>query len=852
MNLSVQKKSTSSLLPSTYSASTDGWANGLSADTSFANPKAVEDRFIGIVDYKEFLHNPPDMCAHAAGSVAEARYRKTLESRMGLGGSGLMLFHAGDLAPNFPRLDLNGGDYYPFSAGCAYRGDGITTMDGQLQLPSFNADLMTEVAQEPNDGFCTPPSTPIKNSIEGVQISFPSSQRTASTFSSPKPTFTAHVQLNNGCHTPLAVSKNWGMGNQETRSSGMNGGFISGSPYSYSQRCDTHRTTPVLSTNGFPSPLRGSRSGDVVSTLATSPHPGRNATLHSCASPQLRTPVRHENDLLCTPTQGGHGGNITVSQGASPVSRRSVLYSQHATPRRQGETCDRVLSAEGLSVCDGQGRPNFTPLSWGHMGVVVALQRSVYLWQESGKTYFLFETPTAATLVSAVASSMRPTEMGDVFLAVGMNNGFITVLKYYVGGGDSIGCDASQFTPTGILLEKTTQSSFMGTFSHVSTLYLVGHFLFSGCMDGILTVRNLRDGSVIWHSSGAFAQIDLSSYASRLADYSVDVGAPIYKIEATPDGEHIAVGTNDSLFVYQTNCMGPENRTRRRVVFSGAPRPVRAFCWWSFPFSSSNGRAVDAHHGSGGGSRFDFLHTVLLYGGGSDGSVLSVYFVGSRCHKTKYRMSAPILGIVSSEASEEIFVSLDIAGGEVENVSNAEEIGVPPVVDGNVHRVADNITVGGFGGPDDWASSGSSSEEEGLPHAPSVGQHLPIGVSGRGGHNRMNGNGAGGMTLGLSPALARRFIHRMEATRARPPLPHMTLFRESTQGAGLLQLFQLKDGGARLERLSGFVGPHIASLYMALSPDNSLLATAGSEMKLRIWRAFKLKSPVSGVRCELR
>ncbi|RNC45666.1 hypothetical protein TcCL_NonESM04554 [Trypanosoma cruzi] len=162
MNLSVQKKSTSSLLPSTYSASTDGWANGLSADTSFANPKTVEDRFIGIVDYKEFLHNPHDMCAHAAGSVAEARYRKTLESRMGLGGSGLMLFHAGDLASNFPRLDLNGGDYYPFSAGCANRGDGITTMDGQLQLPSFNADLMTEVAQEPNDGFCTPPSTPHK------------------------------------------------------------------------------------------------------------------------------------------------------------------------------------------------------------------------------------------------------------------------------------------------------------------------------------------------------------------------------------------------------------------------------------------------------------------------------------------------------------------------------------------------------------------------------------------------------------------------------------------------------------------------------------------------------------------
>ncbi|ESL10040.1 hypothetical protein TRSC58_02232 [Trypanosoma rangeli SC58] len=117
----------------------------------------------------------------------------------------------------------------------------------------------------------------------------------------------------------------------------------------------------------------------------------------------------------------------------------------------------------------------------------------------------------------------------------------------------------------------------------------------------------------------------------------------------------------------------------------------------------------------------------------------------------------------------------------------------------------------------------------------------------------MNDSCAGGIALGTASARATRLFYGVEPTEAPLALPHMRAPpSESTEGAKLLQLFQLKDGGATLERLGGVVGLKVASLYMALSPDGTLLSTSGSELKLRIWRDFKARLPDRGAQCDFR
>ncbi|ESL10261.1 hypothetical protein TRSC58_02009 [Trypanosoma rangeli SC58] len=364
----MRKDTVASVFPSSCYHFTDDWANGLSADTIFKQPQTEEDRFIGIVDSKKFLHNPYNACTHSADCEAEARYRKTLESQMGLDGGGLMLFETTEHASNFPRMEVDwrGNQFLPPSR--VNRREIMTESCEGPQPSICNADLLTDTEEEPRDGFRTPPSTLIKNRAEGVGLRFPSHHRATSAISLLTSASTVQLESGDGCKTPQKAPKNCGMRNQESRLFGVEGGARSSSPYSWTQSGDTHRTTPVLNGAGVASLGYGSRGSDVISGVTTSPHPGRNAMLHSAASPQLRTPVRNENHLLHTPTPGGYIGNATVSQGASPVSRRSVLYSQHVTPHRKLEKCYRVLAAEGLSLCDYQDRPNFSPLSWGYSG----------------------------------------------------------------------------------------------------------------------------------------------------------------------------------------------------------------------------------------------------------------------------------------------------------------------------------------------------------------------------------------------------------------------------------------------------------------------------------------------------
>ncbi|RNF25333.1 uncharacterized protein Tco025E_02356 [Trypanosoma conorhini] len=832
--------------------STDRWESGFSADTIFKQPQTVEDRFIGIADSKKFLHDPHDTCTHAADSGAEARYRRTLASKMGLGGGGLMQFDNKEHASKFPRLELDGGGSHLVPPGPMNREAKTPEKGGRPQPSMRNADFLTQTDEEPHDGFHTPPSTPVKNRIDGVRIRFQSYHGTTSAVSSPMPASTAHLDVGDDCRTPPGLSRKCGMRSQELRTSAVEVSPSIGSPYNWTQRGDAHWTTPVRNSVGVASLGYGPRGSDAVGAVTTSPNPGRNANFHSASSPQLRTPVRNENHILQAESPGGHTGNVAALQGVSPVSRRSVFYSHHVAQHLKLKRCCRVLAAEGLSLCDSQGRPTFSPLSWGYMGAVVALQRSVYLWQESVEACLLFETPAGSTLVTAVTSSRRPTEVGDLYLAIGMSDGAIVVLKYHVGDGVSIGWSGSQTMPPGVMAEERNQTFFKGSMSHVSTLHVVGHVLYSGCMDGTLTVRNLRDGSVSWHTSTEVMDRGLFTYKSFPVEYSVTIGAPIYKVEVAPDGEHIAVGTTDSLFVYQTNSMGPGNRTRCRVVFSGASQPVRAFCWWTLPFNTSNDSAVETHHIPSSGGKFDFLHSVLIYGGGSDGSVLSAYCVGSRCHKAMYCLPAPILAIVSSDTSEEIIVSVDASDVEVGHVRHAEESEAAPATDGSVNINVYDANDSRLGNFNSWGFSDSSGEEEEIHHVSYVDRHDPIWFTQQS-HHRIHGSRAGGIASGNASVQGHHLFLGMEAAGAPPALPHMrSPPSDSTEGVSLLQLFRLKDGGASFERLGGLCGLNIASLYMALSPDGSLLSTAGSELKLRIWRDCKSRSPERVAQCAFR
>ncbi|KEG11783.1 hypothetical protein DQ04_02281010 [Trypanosoma grayi] len=829
------------------SPSTEGGTGESPIDANFAHIPTVEDRFIGIADYKEFLHNPLDGYMHSAASATEARYRRTLETQMGLGGSGgLMFFRGSDRASRLVGHDDHGSSEPLAIWSCtpSRAEDSAETSEhqgSQQQKQSIYMDSVMGpygVREEPQ----TPPSSPVRSRLECRYPRVASHNGNGSSASSPKLMPVMHAKSLEGCHTPLPMPRAFTASTPDGRSPGATCD-VHTTPGSRSLRGDALWTSPAATTAGLRTPVHGSRCNDVAGGYKSSPKPGGLTMLISAAPPQLCTPVRHENDLLSVSVRSAQTGNVGVSQNASPVPRRSALYSQHMTSRRPAETCDRVLNAEGISLCDAKGRPNFSPLCWGYLGAVIALHQGVYLWQGPDKVRTLIDGVQPHGLVSAVASSRHLTEGGDVYMAVGFINGLVVVNKYHVDGGASTG-SSDQAIVNDSVFSQAMQTSFVDHSSHISTLQVMGHHLYIGCMDGILTVRNLRDKSVVWRLTECHEQIDSVFDPSDGTDCQVNVGAPIYKLEVTPDGQHIAVGTEDSLFLYQVNRLGPGSGTKRRVIFSGATRPVRAFSWWTFPSSPLCDPGANVHSSPNHANWSGFSQTMLLYAGDADGTVLSAYSVGGRCEKATCRLSAPILGIISSEISDEILVSLDdsnaVEGGGGGGGGTSAASVTTWSTGGALHGDNDGDRGNGLRDSSDSVLYDLSSDEEDSPHVLYVDRHNPP-------------SGGGGVGLaGLPGQASRRFLQFVEGPRTRTRPPRFSPPGGSTQEVELLQLFRLKDGGSVLEKQSGFLRLQSSSAYMALSPDNSLLSTTGSEKKMRIWRAFNVRAPQSVVQCDLR
>ncbi|CCD17034.1 unnamed protein product [Trypanosoma congolense IL3000] len=852
--------------PSSCSYTTEGGAtSGPSTDVS---PRTAEDRFIGVVDHKEFLRDSRDLLRNPSGGDTEARYRRKLELCMGLTGTGHMLFH---------------GDSHVLSS-CARETDAEHTFS---PLRGAASDGILRPSRPSPWNFSTPlPPTPLPTDVKhwrptaedercladtdglGGRLDLPrgnytrSSSPARSLLSTPTTTLcstagvvpiplmtTLCADRHEGCHTPVRPSRDAAsapsMGNVTSTASaastystavvdGPHSPNIyresrSATPRALSQGGDNQRMTPVTALR---TPVLGPRvPGESVGVLTATPK-------------QLRTPVLRESDILCSPACGGQISGIGTSLKSSPFLRRSALYSQHATPRRQVETFERVLNAEGLALCDSQGNPNFNPLCWGHGGAVIALQHSVFLWQGPERIRKLFEATPPCT-VSAVASSRWPTEGSYVYTAYGLTNGWVVVSRCLVwDDAMSLAAAGSSETLCGqrdVVWDHAVNTAIRDLSGHVSTLQIIGHSLYAGTMGGIVTVHNLHDRSAVWCEPPDLP----SGRSSWKPQLSVNVGAPIYRLEVTPDGEHIAVGTNSSLLLYQTSRMGPEGRAKRRIIWTNAPHPVKAFCWRAFSSSTAAAAATERHLAKVGNSN-GLVQSILLYGGGADGSVLSVYSLGNRCNKATHRLSAPILGIISSEISEEIVVSFAPSGEDRSGFTGQRH---SPSSVGNVAMGDNEGEAGVFNNSGLWAIEDMSSDEETTRQVLYVDRHHPFSNAGSNGRSS-SANGGSGINataiIGANPSTAGGRIEGF------PPLPTASILRGPGKGVELLQAFQLRDEGESIERLNDYVGLRDGSPYVVLSPDNSLMATAGDELRVRIWRAFQTKPSSHVDPCQFR
>ncbi|SCU72287.1 uncharacterized protein TEOVI_000386300 [Trypanosoma equiperdum] len=861
--------------PSPCSFTTEGCTVGSSTDVS---PRTAEDRFIGVADYKEFLRDPLAVLQHNSKDLTEARYRRTLESCMGLTGTGHMLSHGGDY---FRLTRSREGD--PDGSFSPAHGIVDSTLTLSSQPFSLTSALISAPSSPPSRGRhppilqererCFVDSEGMRQRSETSRMSL---TRHSSLMGSPSSTPTRRfggVMSSNagfapaplmgvlpadhreGCHTPVRPPRESAVTPATVPVRGM--GYLHSTTHCSTFSVGSTISVPPMEGPHSPIVHRESRSatprasslcGDAhrmtpVTTLRT---PVLGPRQSVADPPVLRTPVVHESDLACTPAFSAQMSGFGASVKGSPLLRRGALYSQHPTPRRQVETYEKVLDAHGLPSCDSQGHSNFSPLCWGYAGAVIALQNRVYVWHGPDRTQLIFEAPQTCGVVSAVASSRQATDSGDVYIAYGMENGWIVVSRCPVWGDVAplprCGSGEGPGRRGDVMFARAVQVVIRDHTNHVSTLQVVGHTLYAGSMAGTLTLHNLCDWSVEWYTA---LHLPPGS-GSWKPQCVVNVGAPIYRLEVTPDEEHIAVGTNNSLLLYQTSRMGPDDRSKRRTIWANAPHPVRAFCWWGFPFSDFSSVASDGHRGKHG----SFFQSVLLYGGGADGSVLSVYSVGSRSEKAAHPLAAPILGIVSSETSDEILISLAPAGSGQNTVVALRQ---SPANGGHLGTAENDGDGSGFVASGVWDTPDNSSDEEDTRYVTYVDRHHPFGGVGANGGTTNNTTATSGSNYSASNTTASVTPNTVTSrVDGFPPLPTVGQSRAPVKVAELLQMYQLKEDGEVLERLSGYGGLRDGPIYLALSPDNTQLATAGPESMIRMWRAFQTKAPSHADPCQFR
>ncbi|KAG8347987.1 hypothetical protein ERJ75_000330000 [Trypanosoma vivax] len=863
---------------SPHLAPADSPGGGETADLGAAD---AWDRFIVPADYKNFFLDPSDRPPYPNGDDWETVYRRKLESFMGLSGNGLMLVHGSEHAPSTRMRDDDRDTCH--SPLLTTVGHMLDSSESAVALsPSYHQQLVHEHEHDHdhNDADSTQawydqrktsylhPSSPARSCFNGLLLNQSVNFSANSGKFSSSGAAALGAETRDGCHTPLLHSRDGGSGTamhvsgggcvsanrtpyQERAYSPVTPHDSTNTPRAYPQMGDTHWMSPMTNHR---TPLHGSRVGDATRSVSFTPRVAsvacKASAFSSASPPRLRTPVVHEGDLS-SPAPSGQVSSVGVSMKGSPLLRRSVLYSQHSTPRRQAKTWERAFKADGLSFYDAQRNPSFNTLCWGYVGIVVALHPSVYLWRGPNERQELYNTHGTHAVVTSVTSSRSPTEVGDVYIAFALSSGSIVVDRYHV-------CDCAinngeaPATLDGTLCRREGRIVLEDHSRHVSTLQVVEHMLYAGSMSGLLTLHNLRDCFAAQQAPrdhGARTQ----SYSRCTALNCVRIGAPIYRLEVSPDGERIAVGTNDSLFVLQSNSLASDEEMKRRTILTKATQPVRAFCWWAFPYNSHASSSVDSSRGSGNtgvnssNSRSAFFQTMLIYGVEADGSFLYVYSVGERRNKAMYRLQGPVLGIVSSGSSNEILVSINPHSADRTRIdrSNTES---DILIDGSAVFNDDNGHGALAVSADDWPHSYDSMSDEGeISSVVYVDRHQPISTHGA---VASNSSMVGGHRESSFTPLRRRQTFVTEAVLRRPPLP----VPPHTGGGKmcLLHLFQLKDKGETLEWQSGYPGLPAGSLFMALSPDDTLLVTAAPDMTLRLWRPLQVRVVSHSGPCQFR
>jgi WD40 repeat protein len=228
-----------------------------------------------------------------------------------------------------------------------------------------------------------------------------------------------------------------------------------------------------------------------------------------CSTPRnqgLSSPFTSPQKALWTPVRDGGGCRQAAHRTPRPPS-------QHTTPvlNRTRKDCIqalRILDADGISS-DAETQV----VCWGsRSALIVGIRDAAYRWD--GGVECLLDAHCG---VSYVAASSDDELVDDGYAAVGLENGLVHVFR---------------FDRTGI--QKPFGPPIGETLSKVTALHVQDGMLFIGDVSGVFAMHSL---------------------VHRQAVFRTALASSVRRIVATADGNHIAVGLQDSLLVFHRSSM---------------------------------------------------------------------------------------------------------------------------------------------------------------------------------------------------------------------------------------------------------------------------------------------------------
>ena len=310
------------------------------------------------------------------------------------------------------------------------------------------------------------------------------------------------------------------------------------------------------------------------------------------------TPFSSPQKALWTPVRDGGG---SVGAARHTPRPRSQHNTPAATARKDRMQARRILDADGIST-----DPESSVLCWGsRSALIVGIRDAAYRW--SGLVECLLEAHCPITCVAA--STEDESDDLDGFAAVGLENGLVHVFRF-----DKSGC----------------QKEFGGppigeTLSKVTSLSIHDNVLFIGDASGVFSLYSLTYYHVLFRTS---------------------LTSPIFRIAPTADGDHVAVGLQDTILVFHRSSMHAptpirvgaatklelEGSQSLSTCFGGAG-PVKALTWFDRP---------------------DMLSTLIYASGTGE---VCVHSLGNGVIGT-ISLGCQVLAIASSRTSDEFAVSL--------------------------------------------------------------------------------------------------------------------------------------------------------------------------------------------------